>query len=515
MDYLHYQTDDLSVYRCDQTIPFSSFGAQSPFCMSQTFDNDTLGLGDDLMDEDFDIFDHGHASHTSFGHLEWPHFLTTEPFVEYDYEAEDCLKNPVERGISNASARENPKSQKDRGRRRRLTKDQVAVLNVWLSAHASCPYPTETEKLELAAATKLSKKQVEHWFSRTRQRKLPVPEIKLHSKQYSVTTSDQPSLEVLPPHSTPSEPKSPRSTSSNSSHGSLEAPTLPIQQLGSFERPMLSWWFENLATQACYSLQQEQITWHIPSSTRMDKRLKRIATSLHDKCGLVLYDTLKPIDRAFLRLTKLLEITMTKHCEDLRYLSTAFFLLERPQASILDNTLNEIDDIPTIPLALGSMVYQIQAWLDSPAVCDFTSFHPIFAIAIKRLWSELTLVHTNSKRGSSSPTADDQYRAEKATDSLLSWVKKTTRHEGFEKNMVNGYAAKDSGSWADDSPSAGSGSTGGSSRSAYSSTSRGSRRGRRRPTAQPYPSFYSPGEDLEHNWYQCTFCPKSFGLKFT
>ena len=57
----------------------------------------------------------------------------------------------------------------------RLSKKQTGVLESWLSDNIFNPYPEKTEKTRLAKATGLFVRQVQSWFSRTRQRKLAHP----------------------------------------------------------------------------------------------------------------------------------------------------------------------------------------------------------------------------------------------------------------------------------------------------------------------------------------------------
>mmetsp|Transcript_32716 Transcript_32716/g.37372 ORF Transcript_32716/g.37372 Transcript_32716/m.37372 type:complete len:127 (-) Transcript_32716:251-631(-) len=46
------------------------------------------------------------------------------------------------------------------------------LLMDWLKTHAEYPYPTESERIELCEATRLSRKQLRIWFINTRKRKL-------------------------------------------------------------------------------------------------------------------------------------------------------------------------------------------------------------------------------------------------------------------------------------------------------------------------------------------------------
>ena len=47
---------------------------------------------------------------------------------------------------------------------------QTRVLTEWFDAHYQDPYPTQPEKVMLAAATKMEVRQIEHWFTNKRKR---------------------------------------------------------------------------------------------------------------------------------------------------------------------------------------------------------------------------------------------------------------------------------------------------------------------------------------------------------
>jgi len=61
---------------------------------------------------------------------------------------------------------------------------------VWLQSHLSDPYPQENDKAILAAASGLTVRQVEAWFSRTRRRKLPPIEMTIFDRQDAVPIGD-------------------------------------------------------------------------------------------------------------------------------------------------------------------------------------------------------------------------------------------------------------------------------------------------------------------------------------
>ena len=81
--------------------------------------------------------------------------------------------------LSRTSSSEHPLESKDEARKKRrtmrLSKKQTGILESWLSDNIANPYPEKAEKTKLAKATGLLVRQVESWFSRTRQRKLAHP----------------------------------------------------------------------------------------------------------------------------------------------------------------------------------------------------------------------------------------------------------------------------------------------------------------------------------------------------
>ncbi|KNE62876.1 hypothetical protein AMAG_08053 [Allomyces macrogynus ATCC 38327] len=59
-----------------------------------------------------------------------------------------------------------------RKKRRNFTKEARSVLFAWLDEHEQDPYPTETEKRDLAAAASLTVTQINYWFVNARRRTL-------------------------------------------------------------------------------------------------------------------------------------------------------------------------------------------------------------------------------------------------------------------------------------------------------------------------------------------------------
>ncbi|KAL1959094.1 hypothetical protein VTO42DRAFT_2881 [Malbranchea cinnamomea] len=58
------------------------------------------------------------------------------------------------------------------GKNKRLPKEVVTILRSWLHQHRDNPYPTSEEKEELARQTGLDRRQITHWFSNARRRKI-------------------------------------------------------------------------------------------------------------------------------------------------------------------------------------------------------------------------------------------------------------------------------------------------------------------------------------------------------
>eukprot|EP01028_Stygiella_incarcerata_P009978 TRINITY_DN49818_c0_g1_i1.p1 TRINITY_DN49818_c0_g1~~TRINITY_DN49818_c0_g1_i1.p1 ORF type:complete len:294 (+),score=68.89 TRINITY_DN49818_c0_g1_i1:252-1133(+) len=54
-----------------------------------------------------------------------------------------------------------------------LPKKSVEVLKTWLRDHIDTPYPSESQKQELAVQAEITKHQVSHWFVNARRRLLP------------------------------------------------------------------------------------------------------------------------------------------------------------------------------------------------------------------------------------------------------------------------------------------------------------------------------------------------------
>jgi hypothetical protein len=200
------------------------------------------------------------------------------------------------------------------------------------------PYPTEDEKLGLVAETGLSKKQIENWFSRTRQRKFPNREPNSFSNQNSATSGTQASLQVLPAYSSHSEDASARARSEDASQTSLETNHSHETPLKTFHGPMLSWWLRTPDSQPDHCLDKwSQGTLPVRSCPRLERKLERLPLSLNRPYWFFAIDIERsPRHHAFLRLLSLLELG-TVSSQVLETLDIAFLSLGRPQASILDN----------------------------------------------------------------------------------------------------------------------------------------------------------------------------------
>ena len=55
-------------------------------------------------------------------------------------------------------------------RRRNHRHEQLNILKQWFDEHASDPYPSPEEKVDLAEAVGMEIKQIEHWFTNQRKR---------------------------------------------------------------------------------------------------------------------------------------------------------------------------------------------------------------------------------------------------------------------------------------------------------------------------------------------------------
>ena len=64
-------------------------------------------------------------------------------------------------------------ARRQHGRRAPLEDRQQAILKAWFIAHALYPYPNEAEKEGLQVETRLTRNQIESWFTKARMRKWP------------------------------------------------------------------------------------------------------------------------------------------------------------------------------------------------------------------------------------------------------------------------------------------------------------------------------------------------------
>lgn len=88
-------------------------------------------------------------------------------FREMDYQMNSILSK------MNYKIQEKPSTKpvkREKRKRNQLFHDQKKVLMNWLLLHKSHPYPNESEKNALAAATNLTYEQVSNWFINNRRR---------------------------------------------------------------------------------------------------------------------------------------------------------------------------------------------------------------------------------------------------------------------------------------------------------------------------------------------------------
>jgi hypothetical protein len=195
---------------------------------------------DDLPDLDFTIF----------SEIEDPDWLICSLCDSLTigycaHEAEPAV--PATTGLERPS-----RDQAETAAPRRLTKDQKAILDTWLSKNLSYPYPSAKEKEELAAATCLSTKQIEHWFARTRQRKLPPPDAALN-KQRPTSVSSTParlSLEVLPASPADSDPGDRASEPDGDMWDDSVGDVNRKWNLVNHQGGMIHWWLDSLPAKA-------------------------------------------------------------------------------------------------------------------------------------------------------------------------------------------------------------------------------------------------------------------------
>src|ERR1700761_1011728 len=179
MELQNHQHSGFSAYRTDlETMqsPFPLPEIHDPSRIWQALDDGTLDLGDEWLNGSMDMSVTEHSFLGDAADAPWHVSPVPEFFVGDTHEAELILQSSTGADSPQAGAAGTTEDRGKAARHRRLTSDQTAVLDAWLSEHKSYPYPAENDKVRLAAATGLSRKQVEHWFSRTRQRKIPKPE---------------------------------------------------------------------------------------------------------------------------------------------------------------------------------------------------------------------------------------------------------------------------------------------------------------------------------------------------
>jgi hypothetical protein len=244
MDWV-FSGDGISPYGCDQPLQAVLTDASDQLGGPRP---PTLNGDNHCIDHFFDVL--SESDFLIFGEIEDPEWLICSLCDSLTigycaHEAEPAV--PATTGPERPS-----RDQAETAAPRRLTKEQKAILDTWLSKNLSYPYPSAQGKEELAAATCLSTKQIEHWFARARQRKLPPPDAALN-KQRPTSVSSTPaqlSLEVLPASPADSDPGDRASEPDGDMWDDSVGDVSRKWNLANHQGDMINWWLDSLPAEA-------------------------------------------------------------------------------------------------------------------------------------------------------------------------------------------------------------------------------------------------------------------------
>ncbi|KAJ9604082.1 homeodomain super [Cladophialophora chaetospira] len=241
--------EDFPSYRDDHTMQSFPLETADPCMIWQAFDDCTLDLGSDRLNQNMSMSELDGSFLENTDDALWFRMGDALGSSVLAIAPDDSIAGSLDQVETVDRSQGKEKS----NYRHRLTGEQTAALGAWLTAHLFNPYPTESEKLELATRTGLSKKQIEDWFSRTRQRKLPKPTSCRSVRPHPPARSPQQSLEVLPAHSVHSQPSRDGDLPDTASQVNSDSDSIPEPQFERFRGSMLSWWID-AAQRGCASL---------------------------------------------------------------------------------------------------------------------------------------------------------------------------------------------------------------------------------------------------------------------
>ena len=248
---------------------------------------------------------------------------------------------------------------------KRLRRDQIAVLDGWLLEHINDPYPTEAEKLDLAANSNLTKKQIENWFARTRQRKIPPPGSRPDASPRQATLSDdiQVSLEVGPASPSPSLSDT-AVYASDITASSLRCAYIHTKQsLCGHDGSMLQWWLDNLPAVEGGFHKKDHLEEHIEcdSCFVVNVRLKQLEESLSGR-HTPSWWARRPVERALARLADLVSADFWLRKSKPAFLH-AFRSYDHANHPLVAETLNDIDCSLTLPSPVEELIVNIELHL--------------------------------------------------------------------------------------------------------------------------------------------------------
>lgn len=532
----------------DNTNAFAEYGydqALQPECMDLEFvntsqdpvhrgyDDQHLDHIDEWMDYEFDVPKGNVLAFSGDDNEAWP-MSTNIEFLQPDIPSPGPPSpHPRRCSPNRPNSREQVSYIARSTRSRRLPKDQTDILDNWLSDHLSYPYPTESEKLKLVAATGMTKKQIQDWFARTRQRKLPPPDVASESdpNTETPTPAGQSSLEVTPASPNASEVDL-QSEGYLSDVEKLDHQLELLdtsQNLGDHPGSKLEWWLQTLPTPV-EGWHRKCLDGTDKCRTRLlaDARLQSLAESL-EKRNLPPLNTGNAFERALLRLLDLVDVNSWA---------------ARPLCSLIRKLLGLQEALPLSTPRVSDMLNQID--------CQ-ASVSPRIDLAVEILRGCRNDLNASPEDGDEAYDNTCFTKSGKFERALLALTDDFAYHYmiraprilnvisllSAEKDpMDQGLIEQESSEQEDvdrnedppaslnqDSISVDSMSTS-SSISACSYTSFGPRRGRRRPRTQirgtqllpansPVDESTSPGFGAKSNAHTCKECSESFKTKYS